>query len=60
MCKLKINDLVYINHKMFNRFETFKIIDISSDSVKLKDIHSQQTLNITNTSLLKKVKDENS
>jgi hypothetical protein len=57
MCKLKINDLVYINHGMFNRFETFKIIEISKDCAIVRDIHSKQNLTITNISLLKKVKD---
>ena len=57
MYKLKINDLVYINHKMFNRFETFKIIDLQDDGAILRCLHSRQNLSVTNTSLLKKVKD---
>jgi hypothetical protein len=58
--KFKKNDLVYINHSMFNRFETFKVIKEDEESIKIQDIHSHQTLNITNKSIIKKVKDDKS
>jgi NMD protein affecting ribosome stability and mRNA decay len=46
--KFKKNDLVWINHSMFNRFETFKVIEINNESIKIKHIETHQTLNITN------------
>tara|TARA_R100001460_G_scaffold28924_1_gene57643 strand:- start:269 stop:460 length:192 start_codon:yes stop_codon:yes gene_type:complete len=53
--KLKKNDLVWINHNTFNRFETFKVIEINNESIKIKQIETNQTIDITNKAILKKV-----
>jgi NMD protein affecting ribosome stability and mRNA decay len=46
--KLKRDDLVWINHNTFNRFETFKVIEINNESIKIKHIETHQTIDITN------------
>ena len=58
--KFKKNDLVWINHSMFNRFETFKVVEINNESIKIKHIDTHQTLNIKNQSIIKKVENDKS
>jgi hypothetical protein len=53
--KLKRDDLVWINHNTFNRFETFKVIEINNQFIKIKHIETHQFINITNKEILKKV-----
>ena len=56
---LQVDDLVYINHSQFNRMETFRIVKISKQKVKLKDIHTNVVMSVSNKSLLKKVNNIN-